>query len=111
METIPKSSRASLQPNHIRTAFEIPSANETRNLFVQACVKEYAESFFDTTGSKAKEFRLKEELGASDAFAAALLTEFANLFRTRTTFWGGRGLTTNDPLSGESLHVYNLSWN
>jgi BTB/POZ domain len=99
------STRASLQAGHIRAAFEIPSAHEARKLFTQACVREYAESFFDGSYLRNKKFRFKEELRQSDAFAAALLTELANSFRSRTKNPPGGMFEMTDPFSGYSYSV------
>jgi hypothetical protein len=108
MTTILISSRASLQSSHIRTAFEIPSAHPTRGLFAQACVKEYAESFFQKSATKTKDFRFKKDLDEYDVFAAALLTEFAEVFHGQSRSGGYQDQRTTemkDPLSGESFRV------
>jgi hypothetical protein len=108
MTTIVVASRTSLQSSHIRTAFEFPSAHPTRKLFAQACVKEYAVSFFKKPATKTKDFRFKKDLDECDAFAAALLTEFAEMFRGRSRRTGcheQRTVEMKDPLSGESFHV------
>jgi BTB/POZ domain len=109
IKTILKPSRSSLQSCHIRTACEIPSAKATRKLFAQVCLKEYAESFFDRSPTNFEDsFRFKKELDESDAFSAAVLSEFADMFRGRrinhyrNEQWSAE---MEDPLSGEKFRV------
>lgn len=95
-------SRSSLQPEHIRSATELPAGHGVRKLFAQASVRDYLASRF--SGTKKGYFKFEKELEEVEGFAADLFKEYDQTFLQRRTQWSSEyEYLVTDPLDGTTL--------
>lgn len=94
--------RSSLTCEHVRAAVELPQGHAVRELFAQACVRDYSRWFFYKSQSNRPVLGCETEVNELEGFAADLLKAFSNAIRKRN-FRGKEGHFFPDPLTGEAL--------